>query len=213
MSSAKVHHPVFARFYTRFSGFMEREVGRYREQLLSDLAGRVLEVGAGNGMNFPHYGAAVEEVVALEPEPYLRAQAARAAQGVETKVTIVEGTADSLPFEQSSFDAVVFCLVLCSVDDPAVAIDEAKRVLKPGGTLRFFEHVQSSRPGKARFQGVLDRSGIWPTIAGGCHCCRDTAGEIRSGGFEVTEMRDMPIGPEWGHTSPHILGRATPEPN
>jgi len=208
MSSEEVNHPLFARMYTRLSSFMEQEVGVYRDELLEGLSGRVLEVGAGNGMNFAHYGGDIDEVVALEPEEYMRDRAAEATAGASVPITIVDGLATPLPFEDDSFDAVVFCLVLCSINQPVSALSEARRVLKPGGTLRFFEHVRSRRGGKSRVQDILDNSGIWPKIGGGCHCARDTAASVSEAGFEITEMRGMGVGPGWGHTNPHILGRA-----
>ncbi|MBK5233140.1 MAG: class I SAM-dependent methyltransferase [Thermoleophilia bacterium] len=205
-----VNHPLFARFFTWFSTVMEPELGPYRAELVDGLSGRVLEVGAGNGMNFSHYGAGVEEVVALEPEPYLREKAAEAAGKVAPPITIVDGSATSLPFEDDSFDHVVDCMVLCSIDDPGASLREARRVLKPGGQLHFFEHVGSSKPVKSRVQAFLDDSGIWPGMAGGCHCSRDTVGSIAAAGFEITEMRGMPIGLRAVHTNPHVIGCASP---
>lgn len=209
MSAGPVNHPLFARLYTRFSATMEKEVGRYRAELTRGLSGRVLEVGAGNGMNFAHYEEGVGGVVAIEPEPYLRARAEEAAASAKAPVTIIDGNATALNFEDGSFDTVVFCLVLCSIDDPAAALAEARRVLKPGGTVRFLEHVASPRPGKARFQRFLDSSGIWPRIAGGCTCGRNTVGTIGDSGFAVTELRPVDVGPAWGHTNPHVIGRAS----
>lgn len=208
MSAGPVNHPLFARLYTRFSATMEKEVGRYRSELTSGLSGRVLEVGAGNGMNFAHYGAGLGEVVAIEPEPYLRARAVEAAGSTDAPVTVIDGNATALDFDDQSFDTVVFCLVLCSIDDPHAALAEALRVLKPGGTVRFLEHVASTRPGKARFQRFLDSSGIWPRIAGGCTCGSDTIATIGDAGFVVTALRPVSVGPSWGHTNPHVIGRA-----
>jgi ubiquinone/menaquinone biosynthesis C-methylase UbiE len=90
----------------------------HRQQLLAGLSGRVIEVGAGNGLNFPHYPETVSEVVAVEPEPYLRKRAAEAAAEASVKIEIVDGTADDLPAEDASFDAAVASLVLCSVPRP-----------------------------------------------------------------------------------------------
>jgi ubiquinone/menaquinone biosynthesis C-methylase UbiE len=208
VSTETVNHPLFARIYAGISGRMERELGRYRDELVGDLPGRVLEIGAGDGMNFAHYGEATEEVVALEPEPYLRSKAAPRAAAADVPISVVDGTAGALPFDDDEFDVVVVCLVLCSINDPADAFSEFKRVLKPGGSLRFFEHVRSDDANKARIQTGLDRSGIWPRISGGCHCSCQTVTEIERGGFEVTEIREFDTRPSWLHTSPSVLGTA-----
>lgn len=208
MSNDSVKHPLFARFYTRLSAFMEKDIGEYRAALTKDLSGRVLEVGAGNGMNFAHYGDGLDEVVAIEPEPYLRERATEAASEATPVITVVDGNATALGFEDHSFDTVIFCLVLCSIDDPASALSEARRVLKPGGEVRFLEHVASSNPRKARFQRFLDSSGIWPRLAGGCTCGRDTLTTMRNSGLTVSDVSELAVGPAWGHTNPHVIGRA-----
>jgi ubiquinone/menaquinone biosynthesis C-methylase UbiE len=208
MSATNVHHPFFARFFDRLSATMEREVGEHRDTLLAGVAGRVVEIGAGNGMNFAHYPAAVEEVVALEPEPYLRARAALAAQRAPVPVSVRDGIADPLPFEADSFDAAVVSLVLCTVPDQAGALAELQRVLKPGSELRFLEHVRSDRPRKRRLQQRLDASGLWPRLAGGCHCARDTVAAITTAGFQVEQVRKIDVGPSCMHTNPHVVGIA-----
>jgi ubiquinone/menaquinone biosynthesis C-methylase UbiE len=204
-----IRHPLFARFFDRLSRSMEPEIGPRREQLLSGLRGRVLEIGAGNGMNFGHYPDSVEEVVAVEPEPYMRAKAERAAEAAALRVSVRPGTAERLPFEAESFDAAVACLVLCSVSSPRRVLDELARVLKPGAELRFFEHVRSSRPGKAKLQRLADRSGIWPRVGGGCHTGRDAAAMIEAAGFHLQETERFDVPPSWAMTNPHILGIAT----
>lgn len=115
----------------------------HRDELLAGLTGRVIEVGAGNGLNFRHYPTSVTEVVAIEPEPYLRERAQASAKASPVTVTVVDGTADQLPADDASFDAGVASLVLCSVDDQATALGELRRVIRPGGELRFYEHVVS----------------------------------------------------------------------
>jgi SAM-dependent methyltransferase len=207
-SVTDVHHPFFARFFDRLSSAMEKEVGRHRDALLAGLSGRVVEIGAGNGMNFAHYPAVVDEVVALEPEPYLRARAVRIAQRGPVRVTVRDGVADALPFETGSFDAAVASLVLCSVPDQASALAELQRVLKPGSELRFLEHVRSDRPRKRRLQQRLDGSGLWPRLGGGCHCARDTVAAITAAGFQIEQIRSMNLGPSCMHTNPHVLGVA-----
>jgi ubiquinone/menaquinone biosynthesis C-methylase UbiE len=204
----EVRHPLFARFFAQFSRLMERELGDRRRELLEGLSGRVLEVGAGNGMNFRHYPTSVDEVVALEPEAYLRSKAEQAARTAPVRVVVQAAAADPLPVDSGSFDAAVASLVLCTVPNPQAALAEFLRVLKPGGELRFMEHVRSEHPRTARVQDWADRSGIWPRVAGGCHCARNTARAIESAGFQVEQMRSFGLGPSWGVTHPHVLGRA-----
>jgi ubiquinone/menaquinone biosynthesis C-methylase UbiE len=208
MSASAVRHPIFARVFDRMSPMMENEVGRHRSALLVGLSGRVLEIGAGNGMNFRHYPASVTEVVALEPESYLRAKAEQAARRAPVPVTVRNGVAAPLALDDGGFDAAVASLVLCSVPDPLRALSELRRVLRRNGELRFLEHVRSDRPRAARLQQRLDRSGIWPRAAGGCHCARDTVAMIDAAGFHIEQIRSVDVGPSWMHTNPHVLGVA-----
>ncbi|MBA3300328.1 MAG: class I SAM-dependent methyltransferase [Thermoleophilaceae bacterium] len=203
-----VRHPIFSRFFVALSKLMERELGERRGLLLEGLSGRVLEVGAGNGMNFGHYPPAVEEVVAIEPEAHLRRKATVAAARAAAPVTVREGVADRLPGPDSRFDAVVLSLVLCSVPDPARALAEAARVLRPGGELRFMEHVLAESPRVARAQRWLDRTGTWPRLAGGCHCARETRAAIERAGFGVESCKPFDLGPRFSPTRPHVLGIA-----
>ena len=205
---AEVHHPLFARVFDRLSQVLERELGEHRAELVSGLSGRVLEVGAGNGINFRRYPSTVKEVTALEPEPYLRARAEHAAAAAPVPVTVQSGVADQIEFEDQAFDAAVVCLVLCTVPDQVAALAELRRVVKPGGQLRFLEHVRSERPGKARIQVAFDSARLWPTIAGGCRCSRDTVSAIEASGFVVRDVRSVNVGPAWGLTNPHVIGTA-----
>src|SRR5690606_4094190 len=141
-AAPSVHHPVFARWYAAAAPGMERLLAQYRRALLAGLSGRVIEVGAGTGANFAHYPATVTEVVAVDPEPYLRSRAVREAARAPVRVTVVDGTAERLPAGDRSFQAGVVSLVLCSVPDEERALSELARVLVPGGELRFFEHVR-----------------------------------------------------------------------
>jgi ubiquinone/menaquinone biosynthesis C-methylase UbiE len=198
-------HPIFARVWALTgSGAMSR---RDRAELLEGVSGQVLEVGAGDGLNFAFYPGSVTSVLAVEPEPSLRARAERRAAETEADITVVDGTAEALPVPDASFDAVVTCLVLCSVGDQARALAEARRVLRPGGELRFYEHVAArSRAGAALQQG-LDRSGIWPLMGAGCHLTRDTEASIRAAGFGIERLRRFGVGP--GPVAvPHIAGIA-----
>jgi ubiquinone/menaquinone biosynthesis C-methylase UbiE len=206
---AKVNHPLFARAYLWLS-VKEEEAGRagHREEALAGLSGRVLEIGAGNGLNFAHYPATVDEVVAVEPEPILREHAKRAASESAVRVTVVDGLADALPVEDESVDAAVASLVLCTVPDQARTLAEVRRVLRPGGELRFYEHVLSRAHGLARFQRFSDAT-YWPHISGGCHMARDTARAIEDAGFTIESQkrwayRPSPVLPP----EPMILGVA-----
>lgn len=181
-------HPIFARYYAGTSGLMERGIAEYRRRLLDHLSGRVIEVGAGNGMNFTHYPATVTEVLAVEPEPHLRRIAERNATNASVPITVVDGLAEALPTGDGSCDAAVASLVLCSVGDPECALAELFRVVKTGGHLRFFEHVQATTPVRRRIQRALDAT-IYPFLMGGCHCSRDTTTTIKQAGF-VTERID-----------------------
>jgi ubiquinone/menaquinone biosynthesis C-methylase UbiE len=203
-----VHHPIFARFFVRLSNVMERELGAHRDQLLAGLSGTVVEVGAGNGMNFGHYPQTVEEVVAVEPEPYLRRQAERAAAEAPVSVRVLAAAAGELPLESGSVDAAIASLVLCTIPDVEGALAEMRRVLRPGGELRFMEHVRAERPLKARVQRLSDGSGIWPLLGGGCHCSRETIHAIRAAGYAIGEVRELDFGPSWWITNPHVLGTA-----
>jgi ubiquinone/menaquinone biosynthesis C-methylase UbiE len=209
VTSTTVSHPLFARAFNRVSWLMERDAAAHRRRMLAGASGRVVEIGAGNGINFRHYPSTVEEVVALEPEPYLRTRAQAAARDAPVPVSVTDAVADELPLEDESCDSAVASLVLCSVPDPPRALAELRRVLRPGGQLRFFEHVRSERPAQARVQTWLDRSGLWPRIGGGCHCARDTVAVIKAAGFRIERLEHVTVGPPWGPTNPYIVGIAT----
>ncbi len=201
-------HPVFARVYARVAEIGERRGGaEHRRRLVAGLRGRVIEVGAGSGANFRHYPETVTELVALEPEHYLRERALRVAKEAPVAVSVAHGHAERLP-GRDSFDAGVVSLVLCSVPDQEAALAELYRVIRPGGELRFYEHVRSHSIWEARFQGLADAT-LWPRLAGGCHLGRDTTAAIERAGFQV-ETRERfsyslaPLLP----AVPHILGVA-----
>ncbi len=172
----------------------------------------MLELGAGNGINFAHYPASVQEVVAIEPEPYLRARAQVAAVRAPVPVTVRPGLAGELALEPGSLDAAVCSLVLCSVPDQDLAFQELRRLLRPGGQLRFLEHVRGSGRAKVRAQRILDGSGLWPRLFGGCHCSRDTLAVLRRTGFDIETVRTIDLGPSWLVSNPHVLGTAVPIP-
>ena len=204
-----VHHPLFARLYQRIGASMDGAgAAEHRRRLLVGLDGRVVEVGAGTGLNFPHYPASVTEVIAVEPESYLRARAREAADRTALRVAIVDGTAGALPLDDASVDAGVASLVLCSVRDPATALAELHRVIRPGGDLRFYEHVVADDERWARRQRRMDP--VWTRFAGGCHLDRDTSSVIARSGFEIIDCDRFLFQPcvLAELSAPHILGRA-----
>jgi ubiquinone/menaquinone biosynthesis C-methylase UbiE len=209
MSPSAVQHPIFARLWSLMSRHEPAEIRRHRDELLAGLSGRVIELGAGAGSNFAHYPATVTEVVAVEPEPYLRERARAAAARAGVRIEVVDGDADELPASDGSFDAAVACLVLCTVPDQARALAELRRVLRRGGELRFYEHVRSDRPVLALSQRAVDRV-FWPRAFGGCHTARDTPAAIEAAGFEVEVQRRVWVNPVAiaFPVATHAIGRA-----
>lgn len=202
-------HPIFARVYTRLSRAAD-EAGaeKHRRRLLEGLSGRVLEVGAGHGLNFAHYPSTVTHLTAIEPEPHLRSLAIRAAVAAPIEVEVLNGVAEALPAPDGTLDAVVTSLVLCSVADQATVLREISRVLRHGGELRFYEHVVATQPGWARLQRVLD-STVYPSLGAGCHLARDTQAAIRAAGFEIEfDERLDTEGSRIMSAIPHVLGIA-----
>ncbi len=164
--------------YDAFMALQERfGLGRWRAWLAGGAAGRTLDLGCGTGRNLPFYrrGAAV----GVDPNLDSLARARRAA------VPLVAARAEALPFKDGAFDTVVCGLVLCSVDDPAAALAEARRVLAKGGALRLLEHVRSGRRWQARLQDRLQP--LWTRLTGGCHPNRDTEAAVEAAGFRILE--------------------------
>ena len=209
-TTTDIPRPRFARMYLKAAARADRRGATdHRQRLLQDLTGRVLEVGAGNGLNFAHYPPTVTEVVAIEPEPTLRAIAQRAAAGAPVPVTVRAGTADALPLADGEMDAAIASLVLCSVPDQARALAELHRVLRPGGELRFYEHVIARCQPKRAILQLADRSGLWPAIGGGCHPARDTGAAIEAAGFTIEHCERFGVRASALEPSvPHILGIA-----
>ena len=207
---ARAGHPFFARIYARLSPAWERRgYAVRRRELLAGLAGRVVEVGAGNGLNFRHYPLEVTAVLAIEPEPYLRSCAKVKARRAPIPVEVVAGTAERIAAESAAFDSGVVSLVLCSVSDAGAALAELHRVIRPGGELRFLEHVRAGSPSLRRIQRLMDAS-VWPRLAGGCHASRDSATAIHAAGFSIERLHSFRF-PETRipfPTAPHIVGVA-----
>ncbi|MGD0167389.1 MAG: class I SAM-dependent methyltransferase [Gaiellaceae bacterium] len=214
MGDTEIRHLLFSRLLGRFVGYQERHGGtEYRRELLNGARGCVLEIGPGEGPNFPHFPAAVTGVVAVEPEPHLRELARRAARAAPVPIEVVAGRVEELPFTEGEFDVVVVASVLCTVSDPVRALSEIRRVLKPGGELRFWEHVAAAGGFLRRHQRAIDL--VWPLFTGGCHTCRDTEATIEQAGFRIERCRRFKFQPSLlVHViSPQILGVArAPEP-
>jgi SAM-dependent methyltransferase len=162
-----------------------------RAELVGDLTGEILEIGAGTGLMFPHYGPAAQ-VTAIEPDAAFSAHARELAGRVPARIEVVDGHGESLPFANARFDAAVLTLVLCSVTSEQAVLGELRRVLRPGGTVRLIEHVRSPR----RVAGwLMDRfDGVWLRLnAQGCHMNRDPVAALAAAGFEVTRVDPFQI--------------------
>jgi ubiquinone/menaquinone biosynthesis C-methylase UbiE len=177
----------------------------WRQGLVADATGRVLEIGAGTGLNLPHYNGSIESLVLTEPQAPMLRRLQRAAHEQAPQAQVLRAPAEDLPFEDDSFDTVVTTLVLCGVDDQPRALREARRVLRPGGRLLFIEHVRDDDPGFARFQ---DRMNWLNRLVVGCDCNRPTLSTMETAGFRVSELQHavMPKAPKF--VRPLIIGSA-----
>jgi SAM-dependent methyltransferase len=185
-----------------------RGAADHRRRLVEAAHGTVIEIGAGYGASFPFYPAAVTGVLALEPDPTLRALALAAAIRAPVPVTVQDGVAESLPAADASVDVVVSSLVLCSVAEQSAALAEALRVLRPGGLLLFYEHVRSAHRVLAAAEDLL--TPVWSRMAGGCHPNRDTAATIAEAGFTVQAVDRFGFSALPGNPRvAHILGVAS----
>lgn len=185
---SRISHPLFARLYPRLCQAMDwGGIASQRSRLLAGLAGEVIEIGCGDGRNFPRYPLTVAHVHAVEPEPYLRRLARAAAAKAPVPIEVTDGRGERLPAADASMDAAVVTFALCTIQDPVAALREAYRVLKPGGQLRYLEHVRADSWGLARVQDLLDAT-IWPVLAGGCHIGRDSATAIEEAGFTIERI-------------------------
>jgi ubiquinone/menaquinone biosynthesis C-methylase UbiE len=198
---------IFAAGYDTFmSGSEKAGLRERREKLLAPTRGRVLEIGGGTGANLPFYGPEVEELVITEPEEPMARRLEKKLPGYSRPVTVLHVPAEQLPFEDESFDFVVATLVLCTVDDPDRALEEVRRVLKPGGRLLFLEHVRSDDAKVARWQDRLN--GFQKRVACGCNCNRATLDTIGKHGFSVGDVERglLPKAPPF--VRPMIVGAA-----
>lgn len=201
---------VFAAGYDRVMASSERAGLRsHRERLISGLSGRVLEIGGGTGANLPFYGAAVRELVLAEPEaPMARRLERRLREEPQLapRARVIPASAEHLPLADASCDVAVSTLVLCTVGDPARALAEIRRVLVPGGSLVFLEHVRSLEPRLAAWQDRLH--GVHMAVGHGCHCNRPTLDTIETAGFQVTQLTRDRMPKTWPILRPLIAGQA-----
>lgn len=202
-------HKWFAALYDRIIASEERGfLGDVRRDVAGGAKGKVLEIGAGTGLNFGHYSDSAE-VVATEPDPYMLKRAERRAAEAKHPIELRQASAEELPFEDASFDVVVGTLVMCSVPQPEKALAEIRRVLKPGGEYRFYEHVRYGNAFAAFCQDVA--TPVWRWFGAGCHPNRDTAQSIRDAGLEIVAIertKPLPPIPPMILSRPHIKGVA-----
>ncbi len=186
-----------------------KPIAYQRRKVVPEASGKVLELGIGSGLNLPYYDPAkVAGIEAVEPSDELRKKALEAAKSAGIDVDIQSGRAETLPFEAGQFDCVVCTFTLCSVQDPAAALAEARRVLKPEGRLIFCEHGLAPDPDVVKWQRRIEP--VWKRIAGGCHLTRPVASTIEAAGFRLLRKETMylPGTPrwagwnEWGEASP-----------
>ena len=202
-------HRIFAAIYDRALAGIERKgLSDLRAELLAEAGGRTLEIGAGTGHNLPHYPASVTELVLAEPDPHMarRLRTHLEQESPGPPVEVVEAPAEDLPFDDGEFETVVATLVFCTVQDPARAMAEARRVLRPGGALLFCEHVRSQRAGLARWQDRIERP--WGWIAGGCHPNRATDEVLAAAGFWIERLDRGAIKGAMPPMRPRIAGVA-----
>ncbi len=175
------------------------ELQAERYATISDATGETLEIGVGTGANFAHYPSSVAAVTTVEPSNGMNARARRARAQAAVPVRLIAGDGQSLPFANGSFDTVLALFVLCTIADPDRTLSEARRVLKPGGSLLFLEHVSAPEPGVRRWQRRLEP--LWKRIGCGCHLTRDTESKFSDAGFEVTSIDRY-----WLTKAPRIVG-------
>lgn len=182
-------------------------LGAVRQELLAGAAGHVLDLGAGTGANLPHLGAGVDRVTAIEPDAGMARRLRRRAAEVDVEVEVIDATAEALPLAAGSVDVAVATLVLCTVANPAVAVAELRRVLRPEGVLVVVEHVADGDARRARLQQGL--TPVWRRVAGGCHLDRNTRALLEAGGFDTSGVAPWQLSLR-GPTVPALRGTARP---
>ena len=203
-------HKWFAALFDRLMAPAERSFMKEPRQYVAGQAqGRVLEIGCGTGANFAYYTDAATEVIAIDPNPYMLDRARKKLPVATRPIEIREARAEELPFEDAFFDTIVDTINMCTIGDLAKALAEMKRVLRPSGQLRFYEHVRYKHPVGALAQDII--TPIWKWFGAGCHPNRDVAASIRNAGFEIVHLERLtpvPPLPPMLFTRPHIMGVA-----
>jgi len=213
LSQVSLWGRIFALGYEPFQALSERAGTRaLRRRLLEQASGRVLEVGAGTGLNLPHYTEQVSELVLLEPEEPMAHQLERHLGRKRARTaTVVRAPGEELPFEDDSFDYVVTTFVLCTVDDPERTLAEFDRVLKPGGRFAFLEHVRAEDG--TSLAGWQDRlHGAWLRFGQGCHCNRRSEQAIAASPLSLERVERGMLPKEPPIVKPYVLGTASSEP-
>src|SRR6478672_6292526 len=178
-----------------------------RQEVLRHARGRTLELGSGTGLNVPHYPDDLDELILAEPAAPMRSRLKKAVRRSNRPATILDATAERLPVDDGSVDTVVSTLLLCTVDQPTVVLDEIKRVLRPGGRLLFLEHVRADAAWLAAWQDRLEKP--WRRFAEGCRCNRATVELIETAGFAVQHRSDGTWRAMPTIVRPIVLGSAT----
>ena len=203
-------HKWFAALFDRMMAPAERSfMKEARQHAAGGAKGRVLEIGCGTGANFPYYSDAATDIVATEPDPYMLERAKTKSTAATRPLSIRQAAAEDLPFEDASFDTVVDTINMCTIGDLAKGLAEMRRVLRPGGELRFYEHVRAEHPLGAMAQDVV--TPIWRWFGADCHPNRDVARSIREAGFDIVRLersRPVPPLPPMCFSRHHILGVA-----
>jgi ubiquinone/menaquinone biosynthesis C-methylase UbiE len=210
MASQLKGHKWFAALFDRIMAPAEKSfLKEARQHAAGGARGRVLEIGCGTGANFAFYTSAATAVIATEPDPYMLERARSKLTGASQPIEIRQAPAEELPFDDASFDTVVDTINMCTIGDLPRALSEISRVLRPGGELRFFEHVRYQNPLGALTQDLV--TPIWKWFGAGCHPNRDVARAIGEAGFEITHLQrsnPVPPVPPMVFSRPHIMGVA-----
>lgn len=209
-------HKWFAALFDRMSSRNERTYMKdIRPRIVDGASGGVLEIGAGTGHSLPYYrGKAFDELVLTDPDPYMLKRLRKKLAEADIEAEVVQAPAEELPFSDASFDAVLSVHVLCSVQSVSKTLSEVRRVLKPSGQFRFFDHVRSRNRLGAVVQDLVQP--VWGQFSGGCHPNRNIAAAVERAGFAFTELEGLRPFPALqpmifqAISRPHVLGVAVP---